>query len=228
MPDADASSARDLAELRDAEAAPGDAADAEPGKTAVPGPLVLHGALDPLDTNDVSDRSETALAPASESLKLTPSDRIDSGADTSSSLSDGPDTLGAKIAALETLIADRAEEWEPDQAGAGGNAGTAPRAVDWATSGDSLSRHPSAEPGHDRLVKARPDEHAQVPDAPKAALARALSNDGGILDEQALRALISDVVRQELQGPLGERITRNLRKLVRRELHRALTSKDFE
>ncbi|WP_026757986.1 hypothetical protein [Sediminimonas qiaohouensis] len=49
-----------------------------------------------------------------------------------------------------------------------------------------------------------------------------------ILDEEALREVIADIVRQELQGSLGERITRNVRKLVRREIHRALASHDLE
>ena len=33
---------------------------------------------------------------------------------------------------------------------------------------------------------------------------------------------------QELKQELGDRITRNVRKLVRREIYRALASKDFE
>jgi hypothetical protein len=48
------------------------------------------------------------------------------------------------------------------------------------------------------------------------------------LDEDALRTLVSDVVREELTGPLGERITRNVRKLVRREIYRILSSKEFD
>ncbi|WP_448326794.1 hypothetical protein [Sulfitobacter sp. M13] len=48
------------------------------------------------------------------------------------------------------------------------------------------------------------------------------------LDEEMLRDLVSEIVRSELQGALGERITRNVRKLVRREIHRALTSQDLE
>ncbi|MEH6392097.1 MAG: hypothetical protein V7763_10620 [Sulfitobacter sp.] len=47
-------------------------------------------------------------------------------------------------------------------------------------------------------------------------------------DEEMLRDLVSEIVRTELQGALGERITRNVRKLVRREIHRALTSQDLE
>ena len=47
-----------------------------------------------------------------------------------------------------------------------------------------------------------------------------------ILDDDALRLLVAEVVRQELQGALGERITRNVRKLVRREIYRVLASQD--
>ncbi|MCZ4354436.1 hypothetical protein O4H61_18105 [Roseovarius aestuarii] len=55
-----------------------------------------------------------------------------------------------------------------------------------------------------------------------------LTADDDFLDEDALRDLVADIVRQELQGALGERITRNVRKLVRREIHRALASQDLE
>lgn len=39
-----------------------------------------------------------------------------------------------------------------------------------------------------------------------------------ILDEEALRAVVNAIVHEELQGELGDRISRNLRKLVRREI----------
>jgi len=38
------------------------------------------------------------------------------------------------------------------------------------------------------------------------------------LDEAALRRMINEIVREELQGELGDRINRNLRKLIRREI----------
>ena len=47
------------------------------------------------------------------------------------------------------------------------------------------------------------------------------------IDEDRLRDIVKEVLRAELQGELGERITRNVRKLVRSELHRALSSQDF-
>lgn len=49
-----------------------------------------------------------------------------------------------------------------------------------------------------------------------------------VVDEEALRALVVEIVHQELQGKLGERITRNVRNMVRREIHRALTSQELE
>ena len=57
-------------------------------------------------------------------------------------------------------------------------------------------------------------------DAPEAA--------AGVMDEEALRELVRDIIREELQGTLGERITRNVRKLVRAEVARALAVRDFE
>lgn len=43
-----------------------------------------------------------------------------------------------------------------------------------------------------------------------------------ILDEESLRTTINAIVREELQGELGERIGRNLRKLIRREIAQML------
>ena len=49
-----------------------------------------------------------------------------------------------------------------------------------------------------------------------------------VMDEDALRELIGKLVREELQGELGEQISRNVRKLVRREIHRAMASIDLD
>jgi hypothetical protein len=43
-----------------------------------------------------------------------------------------------------------------------------------------------------------------------------------ILDEASLREMINAIVREELQGELGDRISRNLRKLIRREIAEVL------
>lgn len=52
--------------------------------------------------------------------------------------------------------------------------------------------------------------------------------DNRPFDEEMLRDLVRDIIREELQGALGERITRNVRKLVRAEIARALAVRDFE
>lgn len=48
------------------------------------------------------------------------------------------------------------------------------------------------------------------------------------LDEDMLREMVARLVREELQGAVGEKITRNVRRLVRREVERALTLKSLE
>lgn len=53
-------------------------------------------------------------------------------------------------------------------------------------------------------------------------------DDAAVIDEAALRDMVADFVREELQGVLGERITRNVRRLVRREIERALAMRDLK
>lgn len=48
------------------------------------------------------------------------------------------------------------------------------------------------------------------------------------LDEHALRIMVTEIVREELRGSTGERITRNMRRMVRREIQRALALKDVD
>lgn len=52
--------------------------------------------------------------------------------------------------------------------------------------------------------------------------------DPGLIDEALLRDRVRQIIREELAGTLGERITRNVRKLVRIEVNRALTAREFE
>lgn len=52
--------------------------------------------------------------------------------------------------------------------------------------------------------------------------------EGQVIDEETLREIIADVVREELQGPLGQRITRNVRKMVRREIRLVLAASELD
>ena len=50
-------------------------------------------------------------------------------------------------------------------------------------------------------------------------------DDAPYLDELQLRKIIAEMIREEFEGEMGERITRNVRKLIRREIARALSMK---
>lgn len=71
-------------------------------------------------------------------------------------------------------------------------------------------------------------DHPSYADSEDAQEADLSSVQEQLLDEEALRDLVTEIVRSELQGALGERITRNVRKLVRREIHRALAAQELE
>lgn len=103
----------------------------------------------------------------------------------------------------------------------------------------------AADPAHPRrlhLADAQPEEQRPEPllssyeqmqsdvadDLFAAENASAFGDEDPLIDEESLRALVSEIIRQELQGTLGERITRSVRKLVRREISRAMASRDFE
>ncbi|WP_261385621.1 hypothetical protein [Tateyamaria omphalii] len=128
---------------------------------------------------------------------------------------DASTPLSEKIAALETLIAGQTEEFEPDMVGDGDNAGTEPPTLQWEDA--------EATPEPVEAFEDTPEPVNAAVDEPQV-----FSSDEDVLDEEALRDLVSDIVREELQGALGERITRNVRKLVRREIHRALAAQELE
>ncbi|PFG64793.1 hypothetical protein AXZ77_3438 [Thioclava sp. ES.031] len=67
-------------------------------------------------------------------------------------------------------------------------------------------------------------ELASTSDQPDAALHPLAQS----MTETQLRQLVSSLLREELQGALGAKITRNLRKMVRREVQRALMSRDLD
>ena len=47
-------------------------------------------------------------------------------------------------------------------------------------------------------------------------------------DQEPIEVIVARLVRAELQGEMGERITRNVRKLVRREIHRAFAADELD
>lgn len=76
------------------------------------------------------------------------------------------------------------------------------------------------------------EETAEEPVAPSGQGAApdvlVLTDAASPMEDEGLRDMVRQIIRDELAGPLGERITRNVRKLVRIELRRALAARDFE
>ncbi|MDP5216884.1 hypothetical protein Q5Y75_06610 [Ruegeria sp. 2205SS24-7] len=154
--------------------------------------------------------------------------------------------LSKKIEALEAAIARTEDQWEPDGTTNEEYSGTkVDPSISWrnrapekdaAAAPDSMSQVEIAaasvvEPAVDEVDPA-PETTAttHTEDAPQGAAASqqdSAISDGAVLDEESLRVLVAEILREELQGVLGERITRNVRKLVRREIQRALTARDL-
>ena len=158
---------------------------------------------------------------------------------------DEPLTIEDKIAALEALISRSDSDFEPDGAEVGGNAGRPGRTLPWEDSKEPRAQTqdnalPDPQSASQEAMFVDGDQAFQRAHSEAVSTAQAeleenatetlLTSDdqAGFLDEEALRDMVSEIVRQELQGPLGERITRNVRKLVRREIYRALAANELE
>lgn len=94
--------------------------------------------------------------------------------------------------------------------------------LDWPDEARAALREPSDARAHADDDAGDAEELADLPFLASAEEAAPL------IDEAALRAIVAEIIREELQGELGERITRSVRKLVRREVLRALSSRDLD
>ena len=148
--------------------------------------------------------------------------------------------VAARAAVLEAALADGADDWEPDGSETRPVIDWSPPPVPTDVSPDVVSDVPADTTAvmqtEDLQPKAEGQSAATFEDdladhmdrTISVALADRIAGMGAAqgLDEAVLRAMVVDVVRDELQGALGERITRNVRKLVRREIFRVLSSHD--
>ncbi len=218
-------------------------AGAAPAPTsATDGPLILGPAA--VVSPDNSRSAETAQAedafPPENIAEAAPAEP---GA--ASKRSAARASLEETIAELEAAITHQTDEWEPD------GSEDMP-VVDWASAASQAGlfaargRRPAVVENAEELppratdVDGAPmDEPPQTaatapfpmdadPDPSVGSAAAGIFGDDTVIDEAALRDLVADIVRQELQGKLGERITRNVRKLVRREIYRVISSEGFD
>lgn len=132
-----------------------------------------------------------------------------------------------KIAELEAKVAHAKDQWEPDGSSSDPYAGTNIETLEWTDHIEDEAEEPLDEGSEDAsdFDAQRLAEEAAL-DETLAAVDN-LAAEESYLDEDSLRELVADIVRSELQGALGERITRNVRKLVRREIQRALAAQDL-
>ncbi|WP_136440882.1 hypothetical protein [Pacificoceanicola onchidii] len=160
------------------------------------------------------------------------------------------ETLESKIAALEKMVSGQSEEWDAEAADEPAFVHRPAKTMAWqdpvpeeleaeetpvATTEDVPAKAETfAEPDLPEMADepVTPDLPEPEEETPAAAVVEHVepSSDEALaaIDEASLRLIVSEIVRQELQGALGERITRNVRKLVRREIHRAMVSQDFD
>jgi hypothetical protein len=134
------------------------------------------------------------------------------------------ESLAAKLAAGEVpdTVAPNAPAHEADQAGAGDVDPTLYENL-------VLADMPGAEALSGVAVGA--DGHGKAGDENHHISTELLDADGtplAVLDEAGLQEIVRQMIREELQGALGERITRNVRKLVRAEINRALMARDLD
>ncbi len=140
----------------------------------------------------------------------------------------------AEFAPSQTQVAGQAPEAGPAVSGAApalddpvpedGVSDDDPAMSDAQLTTDTPYSAPSPE---DRALEATLARlQAVLSGAPRASGSAALSGDEGplddVIDEGMLYQIVAHIVRQELQGELGEKITRNIRKLVRAEVAREL------
>lgn len=98
-----------------------------------------------------------------------------------------------------------------------------PLALAWADRAEAEVRARLEEV---RMPEAEPRAEATDPLAlPEGGLFAA---GEAVIDEEALRDIVREIIREELAGSLGERITRNVRKLVRIEINRARAAREFD
>ncbi|MEJ8561585.1 hypothetical protein QTO30_10410 [Yoonia sp. GPGPB17] len=148
--------------------------------------------------------------------------------------------LEATIAELEAAVTAQFDDWEADEGESFGKGA-------WAASAFPVSANDSVQtaqtPQSSADLSASDDaDTPQLPGAQKTAepaVASATNNLSGPderalaasvmsgFDDKALRSLVVEIVHDELGGELGERITRNVRKMVRREINRVLTSREM-
>ena len=130
--------------------------------------------------------------------------------------------LAARLAAGAVLDPDEAEDTDHDDT---------PAAPLRDVAAELLEDDPAAADLDGDAPVARGIDDGEETGSAQRMPTEILDADGtplAVLDEAALQEIVRQMIREELQGSLGERITRNVRKLVRAEINRALVARDLD
>ncbi len=233
-------------------------ADAFDGDDAMGVDDVSDGENDVLELDDMVWGSVDEARKAGIAAVPTETDFVEEADDAAEVHTSDRSDLIASIAELEAAVSNDVEDYEPDGSEVSGEMmgetiawpGAVARSFEDVQDAEEHGEAEAVADAHEDTIE---DETAgedvavsfehRTADAPVEDIAAdsddeddygdddldGLLDVGGMsLDEDALRALVSEVVREELTGPLGERITRNVRKLVRREIYRILSSQEFD
>lgn len=169
----------------------------------------------PAEAETVTEAEAEARAPEPEDLPAEPplAKRGEPQAGAAEEQTDRATRQAAALSAAPPSLTEPAE------------AETAKAASSAADPGFARSASPDPEPAEAGPPRSAPPAAMPAIGAPPAAEADRIAE--GIvdhIDEDLLSEIVADAIRRELQGPLGERITRNVRMLVRREINRVLAS----
>ncbi|MEM9032753.1 MAG: hypothetical protein AAGB18_08905 [Pseudomonadota bacterium] len=159
-----------------------------------------------------------------ERLLLTPAFRVDGPSTRPSKPRREPTPLEQRIAELERAVGSRPSDWEPDGSELVDNETPKRFVLEDTTS----TAAPATAPATVSLAPLNPVAHEPAANEAEPTPPSGRSFDATEVDEEQLRDIVAEMVRAELRGVLGERITRNVRKLVRREIHRALLTRDLD
>jgi len=136
-----------------------------------------------------------------------------------------PELLDAELLAAEALDASQAGEAETDPPPGPTSVVAFPQCAEIRVS--LAATADTATPDTARLGEPDGDPDGDL----KGDLSRLTDPDGNpvtVIDEAALHEIVRALIREELQGVLGERITCNVRKLVRAEINRALAARALD
>lgn len=158
-----------------------------------------------LVSGEEADETRQTRAPARlEPLLLTPEQRVapPAGEDTRRGAAATEDSAPYRL--TQRIDTEPAEDRAADET------------LDWHDGDESE--------GRDRDMRGAESPGSHDLTAESRALDRVEA--GALVGDAALRELVAEIVREELTGEFGDRITRNVRKLVRREINRVLSGRN--